>query len=186
MPTHPHSQAAIEPVWHLPTIAKRFGCTLTDLRQALFRETNSMYPELITRTDIEVFLPPIGGLTIYIFGEVDAITDPTKTLACRVHDECNGSDVFGSDICTCRPYLIHGIEVCIKTAQEGGAGVIVYFRKEGRSLGEVTKYLVYNRRKRQEGATAPQITSIALRKARLPVRRSCAAWSRATVVSSPY
>ena len=37
-----------------------------------------MYPELITRTDIEVFLPPIGGLTIYIFGEVDAITDPTK------------------------------------------------------------------------------------------------------------
>lgn len=30
-------------------------------------------------------------------------------------------------------------------------GVIVYFRKEGRALGEVTKYLVYNRRKRQEG-----------------------------------
>lgn len=29
--------------------------------------------------------------------------------------------------------------------------MIVYFRKEGRSLGEVTKYLVYNRRKRQEG-----------------------------------
>jgi len=31
------------------------------------------------------------------------------------------------------------------------AGVIVYFRKEGRALGEVTKYLVYNLRKRQEG-----------------------------------
>ena len=31
----------------------------------------------------------------------------------------------------------------------GGAGVIVYFRKEGRALGEVTKYLVYNLRKRQ-------------------------------------
>ena len=68
-----------------------------------------------------------------------------------MHDECNGSDVFGSDICTCRPYLIHGIEECIKTAQNGGAGVIVYFRKEGRALGEVTKYLVYNKRKRQEG-----------------------------------
>jgi len=27
----------------------------------------------------------------------------------------------------------------------------VYFRKEGRALGEVTKYLVYNMRKRQEG-----------------------------------
>lgn len=31
------------------------------------------------------------------------------------------------------------------------AGVIIYFRKEGRALGEVTKYLVYNLRKRQEG-----------------------------------
>jgi GTP cyclohydrolase II len=59
--------------------------------------------------------------------------------------------VFGSDICTCRPYLVHGIEGCIQTAQAGGAGVIVYFRKEGRALGEVTKFLVYNARKRQEG-----------------------------------
>jgi GTP cyclohydrolase II len=74
----------------------------------------------------------------------------------RVHDECNGSDVFGSDICTCRPYLVHGIEVCIQTAQEGGAGVIVYFRKEGRALGEVTKFLVYNARKRQEGGDSAE------------------------------
>ena len=35
--------------------------------------------------------------------------------------------------------------------QRGGCGLIVYFRKEGRALGEVTKYLVYNARKRQEG-----------------------------------
>jgi GTP cyclohydrolase II len=68
-----------------------------------------------------------------------------------VHDECNGSDVFGSDICTCRPYLIHGIEECARAAQEGGLGIIVYNRKEGRALGEVTKFLVYNARKRQEG-----------------------------------
>lgn len=74
----------------------------------------------------------------------------------RVHDECNGSDVFGSDICTCRPYLIHGIEECIRTAQQGGNGVIVYFRKEGRALGEVTKYLVYNMRKRQEGGDSAE------------------------------
>jgi GTP cyclohydrolase II len=72
-------------------------------------------------------------------------------IACRVHDECNGSDVFGSDICTCRPYLVHGIEVCVETAQQGGVGIIVYNRKEGRALGEVTKFLVYNARKRQPG-----------------------------------
>ena len=74
----------------------------------------------------------------------------------RVHDECNGSDVFGSDICTCRPYLIHGIEECIRSAQEGGAGLIVYFRKEGRALGEVTKFMVYNARKRQQGGDSAQ------------------------------
>lgn len=25
-----------------------------------------MYPELVTRPDIKVFLPPIGGMTVYI------------------------------------------------------------------------------------------------------------------------
>jgi GTP cyclohydrolase II len=60
----------------------------------------------------------------------------------------NGSDVFGSDICTCNPYLVFAIEECIRTTQRGGIGVVVYFRKEGRALGEVTKYLVYNLRKR--------------------------------------
>jgi GTP cyclohydrolase II len=68
-----------------------------------------------------------------------------------VHDECNGSDVFGSDICTCRPYLTHAIEECIQGAQRGGVGLIAYSRKEGRALGEVTKFLVYNARKRQIG-----------------------------------
>ena len=145
------TKAAIEPVWYLPGIAKRFNISEEDLRRALFEETGGMFPELVTRHDLKVFLPPIAGVTVYIVGDVSAITDPNKPLAVRVHDECNGSDVFGSDICTCRPYLVHGIEVCVKTAQEGGAGIIVYFRKEGRALGEVTKFLVYNARKRQEG-----------------------------------
>lgn len=145
------TKAAIEPVWYLPGIAKRFGITEAHLRRALFEQTGGMFPELVTRTDLEVFLPPIGGVTVYIVGDLEAIADPSKPLALRVHDECNGSDVFGSDICTCRPYLAHGIEVCVQTAQEGGAGVIIYCRKEGRALGEVTKFLVYNARKRQAG-----------------------------------
>ena len=28
-----------------------------------------MFPELVTRPDLQVFLPPIGGMTVYIFGE---------------------------------------------------------------------------------------------------------------------
>merc|ERR1719382_1033175 len=85
------------------------------------------------------------------WGDPEKIPDESVELTVRVHDECNGSDVFGSDICTCRPYLTHAIEECIKCAQRGGTGICVYFRKEGRALGEVTKYLVYNMRKRQEG-----------------------------------
>jgi GTP cyclohydrolase II len=145
------TKAAIEPVWYLPGIANRLGVTESELRRALFEQTGGMFPELVTRSDLHVFLPPIGGMTVYIVGDLAAIADPNRPLAVRVHDECNGSDVFGSDICTCRPYLVHGIEACIQTAQEGGAGVIVYLRKEGRALGEVTKFLVYNARKRQEG-----------------------------------
>ncbi len=110
-----------------------------------------MYPELVTRPDMKVFLPPIGGMTLYIFGDPTKLGNSKYKLTCRVHDECNGSDVFGSDICTCRPYLTHGIEECVRSAQEGGTGLIVYNRKEGRALGEVTKFLVYNARKRQAG-----------------------------------
>ncbi|KAK1748821.1 GTP cyclohydrolase 2 [Skeletonema marinoi] len=51
---------------------------------------NGMYPELITRPDIKIFLPPIGGLTIYIWGDPDTIPDEDIELTCRVHDECNG------------------------------------------------------------------------------------------------
>jgi hypothetical protein len=84
------SKAAVEPVWYLPGVAERFGMYvdlpffsslfIIDtgelleisisseilLRRALFEETGGMYPELITRNDIKVFLPPIGGLTVYI------------------------------------------------------------------------------------------------------------------------
>lgn len=145
------TKIAVDPVWWLPGVARRFDTSEQTLRRTLFEQTGGMYPELVTRPDMEVFLPPIGGATAYVIGDVVTLSDERRTVACRVHDECNGSDVFGSDICTCRPYLVHGIEEGVKEAQRGGAGLIVYNRKEGRALGEVTKFLVYNARKRQEG-----------------------------------
>jgi GTP cyclohydrolase II len=145
------TKAAIEPAWHLPGIAQRFGVDEGRLRRVLFEETGGMFSELVTRGDLEVFLPPIGGQTVYMFGDVSQLGQPGTKVTARVHDECNGSDVFGSDICTCRPYLTHAVEECIRGAQAGGVGVIIYFRKEGRALGEVTKFLVYNARKRQPG-----------------------------------
>ncbi len=125
------TKIAVDPVWWLPGVAERFGVTEASLRRCLFEQT--------------------GGMTLYIFGDPASLGNKKKTLTCRVHDECNGSDVFGSDICTCRPYLTHGIEEATRSAQSGGVGLIVYNRKEGRALGEVTKFLVYNARKRQPG-----------------------------------
>ena len=148
-------KAAIDPVWYLPGVARRFAITETELRASLHENTGGMYPELVSRPDLKVFLPPIGGSTIYCFGDPQKLGDRKTPLACRVHDECNGSDVFGSDICTCRPYLAHGVELCIEMAQAGGVGLVVYNRKEGRALGEVTKFLVYNARKRDRNGDTP-------------------------------
>jgi GTP cyclohydrolase II len=145
------TKVAIEPVWFLPGMAKRLKVEEGVLRRILFQESGGMFPELITRPDLKVWLPPIGSTTVYIFGNPQDLSNPKIELTCRVHDECNGSDVFGSDICTCRPYLMYGIEHAAATAQKGGVGLIAYYRKEGRALGEVTKFLVYNARKRQEG-----------------------------------
>ncbi|MCE4093576.1 hypothetical protein, partial [Klebsiella pneumoniae] len=54
---------AIDPVWYLPGLAARFGTGETELRRTLFEQTAGMFPELVTRPDMKVFLPPIGGTT---------------------------------------------------------------------------------------------------------------------------
>src|SRR5258707_524577 len=83
---------AIGPVWYLPGVAHRFGIGETALRRGLFEHCGGMFPELVTRPDLKVFLPPIGGTTVYLVGDPAAIRDPSREVACRVHDECNGSD----------------------------------------------------------------------------------------------
>lgn len=139
---------AIDPVWYLPGVAQRFSISETTLRESLYYCSGGMYEELLSCQEKKVFLPPIGNYSVYIFGDVTKLGSQVP-VTLRIHDECIGSDVFGSTICTCRAYLVYGIEESIKCAQEGGIGIIVYGRKEGRSLGEVIKYMVYNSRMRQ-------------------------------------
>jgi hypothetical protein len=38
-----------------------------------------MYPELITRPDLKVFLPPIGGISVYIFGNPEFISGKSSS-----------------------------------------------------------------------------------------------------------
>jgi hypothetical protein len=48
---------AVDPVWYLPGIAQRFATSENNLRRALFEQTGGMFPELVTRPDLQVFLP---------------------------------------------------------------------------------------------------------------------------------
>lgn len=70
------TKAAIEPVWYLPGMAERFGIKESALRRALFEQTGGMFPELVTRSDLKVFLPPIGGMTLYFFGDIEKLGKP--------------------------------------------------------------------------------------------------------------
>src|SRR5213075_259440 len=55
------TKAAIDPVWWLPGIAERFEVDEQQLRRTLFEQTGGMYPELVTRPDLKVFLPRSAG-----------------------------------------------------------------------------------------------------------------------------
>jgi len=139
---------AIDYVWNIPRLARRLK-----MEEKRFRQELSKYCQntKILDENIKVFMPPVGGVTVYVCGDIRKLKDETTEVALRVHDSCCGSDVFGTDICTCRPYLVFAIKGVVECAQRGGVGMIIYFQKEGRSLGEVTKFRVYNARKAQKG-----------------------------------
>jgi GTP cyclohydrolase II len=141
-------KAAIDHVWNLPALAATLGMDEVQMRAAIADSTEN---PRVNDMSINAYLPPIGGITMYFIGDPSKLADPSTEVAVRCHDACCGSDVFGTDICTCRPYLVYAIQGCVETAKRGGVGIIVYFRKEGRSLGEVVKFRVYNARKAQAG-----------------------------------
>lgn len=142
------SKCAIYYAWNLPYLSERLDLTEDQLRQALHKYSQD--PRLLDPS-VKTYIPAVGGCTVYTFGDARKLRDPKTETCVRVHDECIGSDVFGSDICSCRPYLIFALREAVQCAQRGGVGVVVYFRKEGRSLGEVIKFRVYNARINQDG-----------------------------------
>lgn len=146
-------KCAVDYVWNLPKVAAKIGFDETLMREKIKQYTHD---PAITDTTRNAYLPPMGGFTIYFFGDITKLGKAETEVAVRVHDSCCGSDVFGTDICTCRPYLVFAIQACIDCAKRGGVGVVVYFQKEGRGLGEVTKYRVYNARKNQDGGDSSE------------------------------
>ena len=90
-----------------------------------------------------VSLDPYGHLISEVFEEQLHDGDDIRPTIAMTKTRVNMPEVQAA--------MAHGVEVGIQTAQENGVGIIVYNRKEGRALGEVTKFLVYNARKRQVG-----------------------------------
>jgi GTP cyclohydrolase II len=168
---------AMDYVWDMKRMSERLEMDEDKFRASLVKYTQN---EKIADKSRRLYLPPVGGCTCYIFGDVSLLGKESTEVAVRVHDSCCGSDVFGTDICTCRPYLVFAVKAAVECAQRGGVGVvsffslsfsnllffgisadiqfsfssftqIIYYQKEGRSLGEVTKFRVYNARKAQKG-----------------------------------
>lgn len=57
--------------------------TEADLRDSLHTSSRD---ERLKDPDCKVYLPPVGGLTVYIFGDPRKIRDPLTEIAVRVHD----------------------------------------------------------------------------------------------------
>ena len=60
MRTHRPCTACLQ-VWHLSHVARRFQSDEAELRRLLYEQTGGMFPELVTRPDLKLFLPPING-----------------------------------------------------------------------------------------------------------------------------
>jgi len=52
---------APRPVSHLSGVAQRLHCCEAEMRHVLFEEAGGMYPELVTRSELEVLLSPSAG-----------------------------------------------------------------------------------------------------------------------------
>ncbi len=134
---------AIEQVWSISKISKKMNIKEDHLRKTFASYLND---DRFLDNKKDLYLPSLGGISVFVFGDIKKLEDENTEVTLRVHDACLNSDCFRGTICTCSPYLLYAIENCVKTAQKGGVGLIFYYRKEGRSLGEVIKFRVYSAR----------------------------------------
>jgi 3,4-dihydroxy 2-butanone 4-phosphate synthase/GTP cyclohydrolase II len=85
----------------------------------------------------------MGGIGVEVEG---CIPVQEKPVLVRIHSQCLTGDIFESRLCDCGSQL-HQAMVQV---QEGGKGVILYMRQEGRGIGLLPKLQAY-RLQQEEG-----------------------------------